>query len=175
MAINFPSDPEIDEEFTADDKTWYWDGEKWIFVSTSPQSISAESPITYEKVTQIIGIDESLVSIGPAQVTGTAIIAGDSRLISFVTSSTRPSTPTEGQIIYETNTDKYFGWKGAEWSAIGGGAAYSSSAPANAQLGDLWIDSDAAAATLSENDFKLKADAIIDSDWALLQSTMGVM
>ena len=157
MAINFPSDPEIDEEFTADEKTWYWDGEKWVFLPSSPENISAVSPITYNPTTQVIGIEED-------------------RLISFVTSSTRPAAPVDGQIIFETDTALYFGWNGTEWTSIGGGgASYTSTPPENAQIGELWVDSDAAAATLNENDFKLKADAIIDSDWALLQSTMGVM
>jgi ACT domain-containing protein len=70
MAIVFPSEPEVNEEFTADDKTWYWDGEKWVFVSTSTGTISATSPITYNSGTQVVGINQSLITIGQSQVTG---------------------------------------------------------------------------------------------------------
>ena len=38
------------------------------------------------------------------------------------TSSTRPGSPTEGQIIYETDTDLFYGYKGSSWQSIGGGA-----------------------------------------------------
>ena len=54
--------------------------------------------------------------------TSALIVSGDVHLVTFVTSSTRPSTPTEGQIIYETDTNLYYGWKGSAWSPIGGGA-----------------------------------------------------
>lgn len=40
--------------------------------------------------------------------------------INVVTSTTRPSTPDEGTIIYETDTNSYFGWNGTAWTAIGG-------------------------------------------------------
>lgn len=42
--------------------------------------------------------------------------------ITIVTSSTRPGSPGEGQVIYETDTDLFWGWKGSSWSPIGGGA-----------------------------------------------------
>jgi hypothetical protein len=60
------------------------------------------------------------ITISASQVTGTAIISGDTHLITFCTSSTRPSPETDGQIIYETDTQKYYGWNGTIWSAIGG-------------------------------------------------------
>jgi hypothetical protein len=161
MAIEFPLSPSIDDQFTAYGKTWYWDGEKWIFASTNPETISAVSPITYETVTQTIELNQSLISIeptqvtgtavvdndlrltdsrtpvshsashesggsdeielSPSQITGTAVIADDVHLISFVTSSTRPETPSEGQVIYESDTSLYFGWDGSEWASIGSG------------------------------------------------------
>ena len=43
--------------------------------------------------------------------------------VDIVTSSTRPSSPSEGQIIYETDTNLYYGWNGTSWTGIGGGAA----------------------------------------------------
>jgi hypothetical protein len=60
------------------------------------------------------------ITISASQVTGTAIINGDTHLITFCTSSTRPSPETDGQIIYETDTQKYYGWNGTIWSVIGG-------------------------------------------------------
>jgi hypothetical protein len=123
MAIEFPLSPSIDDQFTADGKTWYWDGEKWIFASTNPETISAVSPITYETVTQTIGIEED-------------------RLISFVTSETRPESPVDGQIIFETDTALYFGWNGSEWTSIG--ENLSSITPENLGTAAVGVATDAA-------------------------------
>jgi hypothetical protein len=123
MAIEFPLSPSIDDQFNAYGKTWYWDGEKWIFASTNPETISAVSPITYETVTQTIGIEED-------------------RLISFVTSDTRPESPADGQIIFETDTALYFGWNGAEWSSIG--ENLSSITPENLGTAAVGVATDAA-------------------------------
>lgn len=35
------------------------------------------------------------------------------------TSSTRPTTPYEGQVIYETDTDKTLVWNGSAWVVVG--------------------------------------------------------
>lgn len=35
MAIDFPDEPEVDEEFTVDDKTWIYDGAKWSLLSAA--------------------------------------------------------------------------------------------------------------------------------------------
>lgn len=42
--------------------------------------------------------------------------------VDIVTSTTRPSSPSEGQVIYETDTNLYYGWNGSSWTSIGGGA-----------------------------------------------------
>ena len=42
--------------------------------------------------------------------------------VDIVTSATRPSSPSEGQVIYETDTNLYYGWNGSSWTSIGGGA-----------------------------------------------------
>lgn len=60
-------------------------------------------------------------------VSGTLSATGSGRFqglgaITIVTSSTRPGSPSEGQVIYETDTDLFWGWKGSAWSPIGGGA-----------------------------------------------------
>lgn len=84
-------------------------------------------------------------------------------------------SPMPSQITYLEDTKLVQFWDGISWRAVGGGATYSTTAPSTPQAGDLWIDSDATTGTLNENDYKLKSDAILDQDWALLQSTMGVM
>ena len=90
-------------------------------VYTSDSRLSdARTPTAHATSHENGGSDE--LELAPSQVTGTAIVANDVHLISFVTSGTRPGSPTEGQVIYETDTDTYFGWKGSSWLPIGGGA-----------------------------------------------------
>lgn len=167
MAMNFPDSPAVGQMFQVEEKTWIWDGTSWGMTTVAGTSFHA--------ATHGVGQPDA-ITIAPSQVTGTAIVNGDVHIVTFCTSSTRPGSPTAGQIIYETDTSLYFGWNGTIWSSIGGGgAAYQSSAPSSPLTGALWIDSDATAAALNENDFKLKADAILDSDYSLLWATMGVM
>jgi len=77
-------------------------------------------PTAHAASHELNGDDE--IEIDPTQVTGTAVVDDDARLVTFVTSTTRPSPGTEGQIIYETDTDLYFGFNGSNWVAVGGGA-----------------------------------------------------
>jgi hypothetical protein len=46
----------------------------------------------------------------------------DTEHVLTVTSGTRPASPAEGQIIYQTDTDTFFGYNGTTWASIGGGA-----------------------------------------------------
>ena len=62
------------------------------------------------------------------------------------TSSTRPGSPTEGQLIFETDTDQVLVWNGAEWAEISGGGGtvlFQDSQPDVSELepGALWVDS----------------------------------
>jgi hypothetical protein len=45
MAIVFPTDPTVNQQFIADGKTWYWDGEKWVALSSPSTSAEQLSPI----------------------------------------------------------------------------------------------------------------------------------
>ena len=51
MAITFPTSPILNEEFTADSKTWMWDGEKWTSVFSvggggSSVTVSDTAPVS---------------------------------------------------------------------------------------------------------------------------------
>jgi hypothetical protein len=43
--------------------------------------------------------------------------------MTIVTSTTRPTSPWDGQIIHETDTGNSFVWDGTAWKSAGGGAA----------------------------------------------------
>ena len=57
-----------------------------------------------------------------------------------------PGTAQEGDLYYNTSTDKVNFYNGAAWTEVGGGGGntvyYQTSAPGSANTGDIWIDSD---------------------------------
>jgi hypothetical protein len=57
-----------------------------------------------------------------------------------------PATAQEGDLYYNTSTDKVNFYNGAAWTEVGGGGGntvyYQTSAPGSANTGDIWIDSD---------------------------------
>ena len=53
-ALDFPNDPELNDEFTAGGKTWFWDGQAWCAIF----ALSAEAPIIFDGET-------STISLGP--------------------------------------------------------------------------------------------------------------
>lgn len=89
-------------------------------ITSDPRLSDARTPTAHKTSHQSGGSDE--LALAPSQITGTAVVTGDTRLITFCTSSTRPGSPVEGQMIYETDTDLYYGWRGSSWLPIGGGA-----------------------------------------------------
>jgi hypothetical protein len=42
MAINFPDDPDINQEFTVGQRTWYWTGTVWKAVTLNPLDLSVD-------------------------------------------------------------------------------------------------------------------------------------
>jgi hypothetical protein len=74
-AIDFPSDPTVNEEFTANGRTWIWDGSVWNSKETVFELLSATAPITYSSSTKTVGIDQTGITIAQSQVTdlGTAL------------------------------------------------------------------------------------------------------
>ena len=83
-----------------------------------------------------------------------------SRGLIICTSATQPAH-SEGQLIYETDTDLVKVSDGSAWNEISGGGAsvsYQASEPTATAVGELWVDSDATASALSTNDFVQKQD-----------------
>ena len=89
-------------------------------VDSDSRLTDARTPTAHAASHESGGSDE--LELAPAQITGTAVVESSANLVQFVTSSTRPSPGTEGQIIYETDTDSYYGFNGSDWVSVGGGA-----------------------------------------------------
>jgi hypothetical protein len=75
------------------------------------------------------------------------IVVSPTKGIIRCTSTTRPGTPEEGELIYETDTEQVLVWNGSEWAEISGGGAtvaFQEEQPdvTNLDPGTLWVDSD---------------------------------
>jgi hypothetical protein len=125
-------------------------------------------------------------AIDKTKISGTAITAGDTGTVTstmianatIVAGDIAPTTITDAQIALTANIDatKVQGTvatggtanqvlkkvDGTDYNTTWGtiaGAVYQASAPSSPQTGDVWVDSDAVAGVLNQNDYLLKADA----------------
>ena len=57
MAISFPADPTLNQQFTADGKTWYWDGEKWVAAYSPYPDFSLYAPLSSPTFTGMLSFD----------------------------------------------------------------------------------------------------------------------
>jgi hypothetical protein len=75
---------------------------------------------------------------------------------------TTPSGGSANQVLKKVDGTDY----NTTWGTIAG-AVYQASAPSTPQTGDVWVDSDAVAGVLNQNDYLLKADAEAPSGYLL--------
>jgi hypothetical protein len=84
------------------------------------------------------------------QVTGGTIAASWANSIrdttvQITTSSARPSSPSEGQVIYETDTDLLLAYNGSAWVQIGNAATTNVLGASTAWTATLWENANVAA------------------------------
>lgn len=65
----------------------------------------------------------------------------DQVIIPTESSSTKPSSPTQGSILYNTSRGSFEGYNGSTWLSMSG-MKVSSTPPAGAGQGDLWLETD---------------------------------
>ena len=85
-----------------------------------------------------VGTLTSLEVSGNVTLSGTGYL----QLPSGDNSADRPGTPAEGMLRWNDTDNIFEGYDGNAWGKIGGGAAVQSAAPASANDGDLWYDTD---------------------------------
>jgi hypothetical protein len=97
MSLTFPASPTVGDTYTAGARTWTWSGTIW----------------------EITGTVVAAGYIGTTELADSAVtqakLASTLSGITTCTSSTRPGSPFEGQMIYETDTDKTFVYNGSTW------------------------------------------------------------
>jgi len=162
-----------------------WSGAAWINAADSPYSwtgpisVSASSASPALLITQlgsgdVLRLNDENSDTSPFSISSTGALLTFSTVtastpgrfqghgaITQCTSTTRPGSPDEGDIIYETDTDLFYGWNGAEWTSIGGGSiAYQTTPPTtNLSDGTLWVDSDGESQIVNANDYLTQVSA----------------
>jgi len=178
---------------------YVYTGTVWIDAATSlfswsgPVTISANGTVAALRITQtgtgdVLLVEDEATDTTPLRVTadGSVIVlstvsAEDSGrftghgAITLCTNATRPAAPSEGDIIYETETDLFFGYNGVEWTSIGGGSVAYQTTPPTINLSDgvLWIDSDGQTSVLNANDYYQKIETYNKAEVLALLQTAG--
>lgn len=70
-------------------------------------------------VLALVDVAAGVTSIINANITDRRRRASGLGGVGVVTSATRPASPYEGQVIYETDTDRLYTWTGAAWKQLG--------------------------------------------------------
>lgn len=108
--------------------------------------------------TGVTGATGSTGPTGPTGVTGSTGPTGPTGITgpTGATGATGPGVAAGGtanQVLKKVDGTDY----NTTWGTIAG-AVYQASAPSSPQTGDVWVDSDAVAGVLNQNDYLLKAD-----------------
>jgi hypothetical protein len=100
MPLSFPSSPTNGQTYTSGSRTWTWNGTTWE-VNSTPTGVASvtSSEIASGAVTQ-------------------AKLASTISAVTICTSSTKPASPFDGQVIYMTDADQTAVWDGSSWVGI---------------------------------------------------------
>jgi len=83
-AINFPDSPTLNEEFTANGRTWIWDGSVWNAKETTVVLLTADAPLTYDSETSTVGIDQSGLYLEASQINQTGLELNANQIVTSV-------------------------------------------------------------------------------------------
>lgn len=141
MATNFPDNPILNDEFTASNRTWIWDGSVWLLKQTVDVSINtlADTEFTnladgealvYNSTTEkwengevdalpdqtgnsgyYLTTDGSVPSWAPLDITATTV------------SETAPTSPEVGDAWFRSSTAQFFIYYDNFWVEVGAGPA----------------------------------------------------
>jgi hypothetical protein len=132
-AIDFPNAPEIDDIFTLGERSWRFTGAVWVSVGTiGPQGPTG--PATSISIGEVLTGDleaEASVSVtGPAgnQVLDFVLPPGPTGptgpIGTFFASATEPSSPTEGDVWFNSVSGSTYVYYDSYWVGASGGTAY---------------------------------------------------
>ena len=117
-AFDFPSSPSVNDVYTANGISYKWDGTVWKRVSAT----GAQGPT---------GATGSQGATGPTGAQGATGSTGAQGAANTTTTGTsRPGSPSTGDIFLNTSTNVFEGWTGSSWIQMGASGGGSFSCPA---------------------------------------------
>ena len=104
---------------------------------------SSASPNQYTVQDGVVNSQTDLSLIGKGYA-GYGEVIGENflHLLENFANTSAPSKPIQGQLWYDSSSNKLKVYNGTSFQTAGGSAPYQSSAPAGLSQGDIWIDSD---------------------------------
>lgn len=125
MPIDFPNSPTNGDSYTADSRTWVFNGTSWVLVQN-------DAPVATGSVTEAKIADGAVTSakiangaVTSGKIASNAVsqakLASNLSAVTITTSSNRSTdvpSPFNGQMILETDTFKMKVWNGSTWLTI---------------------------------------------------------
>jgi Fibronectin type III domain len=121
MPLSFPSSPTNGDTYTVGTRTWTWNGSIWelnssaLGVASVTESELASNSVTTSKIASNAVTTAKIA----ANAVTTAKIDSAVNILTVCTSTTRPSTPSSGKPIFETDTNAFLIWDGSTWLPVG--------------------------------------------------------
>ena len=121
MPLSFPSSPTNGDTYTVGTRTWTWNGSIWELNNTAlgiPSVTDSELASNSVTTSKIASNAVTTAKIAANAVTA-AKIDSAVNILTVCTSTTRPSSPSSGKPIFETDTTAFLIWDGSTWLPVG--------------------------------------------------------
>ena len=113
MAIDFPSSPTLNQQFTSGSTTWIWDGTSWdLYLGGNIVTTSALS----SALSSYALVDGPTIS-GTATFVNKPVIPGYQDDIPYQSSA--PSSPSTGDYYVNSTENVLYVYTGVEWISLG--------------------------------------------------------
>ena len=125
MPIDFPDSPTNGQSYSANSKTWTFDGTSWVLLQG--EAIIASGSITEAKIADSAVTTDKIANnaVTSAKIASNAVsqakLASNTSGVTITTSSNRATdvpSPFTGQLIFETDTLRMKVWNGSTWLTI---------------------------------------------------------
>ena len=142
MAINFPTDPTLNQEYSASGRTWRWNGKGWQVVSAAFGPVGPTGPANTLTIGTVTALETGTASAtitgtAPDQVLNLGLPKGDSGV--------NGTNGSDGKSAYQSAVDNGFTGTEAEWTdylentVAGVRITVNATAPTSPNIGDLWF------------------------------------
>jgi hypothetical protein len=145
MAINFPTSPTLNQEYSASGRTWKWNGKAWQVVSAAYGPVGPTGPANTLTIGTVTALSSgtataTITGTAPNQVLNLGLPKGDDGVIGV-----DGIDGTDGKSAYQSAVDNGFTGTEAQWvdylqnTVAGVRITVNATAPSSPNVGDLWF------------------------------------